>query len=461
MSKDLIRIRSSLLDTPHLIDEQSYRAIQDYFESREAGELTLKDDDKLSLPETFTYNADTKTAIVRIEGPLTNRSTPIQALCGGASYTKLKADFTQLIDGGAKTIAMEIRSGGGEAVGCFSAAKYVKKLAVDNGVKLLAYTDDRACSAAYAWAVIADEFIVADDATIGSIGVLVQISNDLKKRNQEGIETIFVTAGKSKVPFNKDGSFSEESLKDIQDKVNKTYTTFVGHVVEMTGLSEEAVKATEAKTFMGDDAVALGLADKVMSYEEFQDYLADVAQGSAKEVAKIIGTSSYKLTLEETLQMEELQKLQAAHEELTTLMAGKETEMLALSEKLAEMTAAVTEKETALAEAMAKVASMEAEMQKTQKEAKLASRTAQLAEVMQKEQAAETAASLEALADDAFATVLAGFQRQYSAMQGSDLFKQMSAPEASQEASTPVQTEAKSELHDDIKAKTLAAMKAR
>lgn len=394
---------------------------------------------------------------MRIEGPLTNRSTPIQALCGGTSYTKLKADFTQLIDGGAKTIAMEIRSGGGEATGCFSAAKYVKKLADDNGVKLLAYTDDRACSAAYAWAAIADEFIVADDATIGSIGVLVQISNDLKKKNQEGIETIFVAAGKSKVPFNKDGSFSEESLKDIQDKVNKTYTTFVGHVVEMTGLSEEAVKATEAKTFMGDDAVALGLANKVMTYEEFQSYLADVAQGSAKQITNFIGGTGYKLTLEETKDMQQLEELQAAHEQLTAAMVEKETAMLALGEQVATLAAAMQEKETLLADAVQKLAEMEAITTKAQADAKLAERTAQLSEVMPKEEATTTATSLEALADDAFGVVLAGYQRQYAAMQQSEMFNQLST-------SAPVETQQDTQeatLENPAVAASRAAMKAR
>lgn len=428
MSKDLIRIRSSLLDTPHLIDEQTYRAIQSYFEDRATGVAEAKDGEDFGNRESYVYNSDTKTAIIKIEGPLTNRSTPIQALCGGASYNKLKADFSELIASGAKTIAMEIRSGGGEAVGCFSSAKFVRKLATDNGVRLLAYTDDRACSAAYAWASIADEFIVAEDSTIGSIGVLVQISNDLKKKNQEGIETIFVTAGKSKTPFNKDGSFSEEALEDIQSKVDKTYASFVKHVVTMRNISEEAVKATEAKTFMGDDAVALGLADKVMTQEEFYEYLADVAQGSAKEVAKMIGSTSYKLTPEETLEMEELQKLQAALDAKDVEMSALATQFSELTAQMESLQATLGEKEAALSEALVKARASEEQAALQAKEAKLKDRQAALfAAGLSEEDAKSQAASLEALDDATFETVRAGFAKQSATVQGSDLFQQQSA----------------------------------
>lgn len=451
MSKDLIRIRSSLLDTPHLIDEQSYRAIQSYFEDRASGTIETKDGEVFGERESYIYNEDTKTAIIKIEGPLTNRSTPIQALCGGASYNKLKADFSELISSGAKTIAMEIRSGGGEAVGCFSAAKFVKKLATDNGVKLLAYTDDRACSAAYAWASIADEFIVAEDATIGSIGVLVQISNDLKKKNQEGIETIFVTAGKSKTPFNKDGSFSEEALEDIQSKVDKTYASFVKHVVTMRNISEEAVKATEAKTYMGDDAVALGLADKVMTQEEFYEYLADVAQGSAKEVTKLIGSTNYKLTLEETLQMEELQQLKAALE-------TKDAELVTLAAQLSELTAKTTTLESALAEAQAAAKAAEEQAALQAKQAKQEQRkVALVAAGLSEEDAEAQATSLEALDDTAFETVRAGFAKQAASVQSSDLFHQVSAP-ATAEAVEATKTAAEAAVEATRKA-VLAAGK--
>src|SRR5690606_27753082 len=112
----------------------------------------------------------------------------------------------------------------------------------------------------------------------GSIGVVVKLRNMNEAMKRAGVEDTYIYAGDSKVPFDADGKFTPDFLDDIQGKVNALYVEFAQHVSAMRGISHESVVATQAKTFMADQAIELGLADKKMTLSEFAEYLADISQ---------------------------------------------------------------------------------------------------------------------------------------------------------------------------------------
>jgi ClpP class serine protease len=64
----------------------------------------------------------------------------------------------------------------------------------------------------------------------------------------------------------------------LQTEVDRLYDIFVNQVGQMRGLDPDAVRATEAGLFYGEQAVAAGLADAVMPFDavmtEFTDALA-------------------------------------------------------------------------------------------------------------------------------------------------------------------------------------------
>lgn len=189
------------------------------------------------------------------------------------------ADVESLISSGAKTIVFDTDSPGGEAYGVFESAKRIRTMADQAGVKVITYVDGMAASAAYALASISDEIIMNPSAEVGSIGVVVRLRNTNKAMKTMGVEDTYVFAGKSKIPFNAEGDFAEEFLSDLQEKVNVLYGEFTSHVAQMRGMTAEAVTNTEAKTFLADKAIQLGLADKAMEVEEFYSYLSTVASG--------------------------------------------------------------------------------------------------------------------------------------------------------------------------------------
>lgn len=466
MAHKITRLKAKLLNTPHLIDEQSFNAILSYINDRNAtGILAERDDDDEDKYERsrFLYNDESRTAILYIEGPLTAKSTGMEMLCGGTSYEGLKEDFADAVELGAKTVVFMTDSGGGEASTMMDTANYLRKMADDNDVKIISYVDGgMAASAAYGLICMSDEIVAQADSDVGSIGVLVRLMNDSKHLEQEGYERTFITAGSQKVPFADDGSFRTEFLEDIQYKVDKLYESFTSHVATHRGMSVEAVKATEARTYLADDAMSIGLVDKVMSLDDFYEYLAEYASaqrqliGEKQTMFKFKKEAQAAAEAQAKTQVAEMADVQMAIEAaVAEVQASHIAEMGAIKEQLEAMQAAIQEKESLLAKAQDTIAQMEQQHAVSAKEMKLKERTNALAECMDADAAKVNALALEALDDDAFAVVLSGYQAQRKALEGSDLFKRVS------EVGEENQPTAHQTVVDTATEATLALMRAR
>lgn len=269
----LPRLTSKLYNTPHLIDQSSLSSIISYLDMRNAGELKIDSASVQAPDKPLPYNSSTRTGIIAIEGPLTYKATGFEALCGGASYQSITEQFNAMVSAGAKTIVLDVDSGGGEAYGMMELGRYMRSTANKRGIRIISYVDGLAASAAYGLACIADEVIANPAAEVGSIGVVVKLRNTNKAMQQMGIEDTYVYAGGSKVPFNSDGRFSESFLSDLQHKVNALYSEFTSYVASMRRIPAQAVVATEAKTFLATDALRLKLIDRMMTHEQFHSYL--------------------------------------------------------------------------------------------------------------------------------------------------------------------------------------------
>lgn len=417
MAHSLLRLKSKIVNVPHMIDSSSFETIVDYVNKRCSEDVDTSPEAFLGgESKQLTYNADIQTGVIEISGPLTYKPTMFAALCGGTSYEGLKEDFTAMVDAGAKTIAFIVDSPGGEAYSVFDTATYLRKLADENGVRILAYVDGLSASAGYALTAIADEIITNGQSELGSIGVVVRLMNDSKALEMEGYERSYVFAGESKTPFADDGSFRPDFIKDIQSKVDTLYVEFTEFVATHRNLTVETVRSTQARTFLPGEAIKLGLADSVMTVEEFYTYLADTAQrpeGNSMLKNKLFNMK----TNEETLEMSQLTELQAQ----LAQYEGQVAELTSVKETLTTLQAAFVEKEAALTEALAQVASAEAAAVAV----KMDARKSKLAAVMSADKLEGVAASLSSLDDSAFETVLSGFAAQKQALEASDMFAEI------------------------------------
>lgn len=275
----VLRLTERIYSAPQLITREAFSVIEEYLQNRNDGILLFEEfDAEEKAPEPF-YDKKSKIGVLNISGTLSAK--PIVTMCGevGTSYSKLLDQSTEMIDAGVKTIIMNVSSGGGQALNCFNAASEFRAMCDANDVKVYGFNECLAASAAYAWLSVCDEVYAHPDAETGSIGVLVSLMDSSKAMDQMGLKRVFVTAGGEKIPFAEDGSFKKEFLDDLQYKVDVMYENFVSHISQHMGLSSEAIKATQAKTFLSKDALALGLINGVKTEREFQDYVVSKHKG--------------------------------------------------------------------------------------------------------------------------------------------------------------------------------------
>jgi signal peptide peptidase SppA len=264
---------ASLLDMEHGRD-----ALQSYFKPLSSEEKTKA---KMVDPFYSGYRFDVdgtevespeEYGVIKIEGPLTY--APEMRMCAPdtCNYQELVKTVQAIADTGKKRIIMVHNSPGGEAYNAMALASEVRKIADDNNIELIGYVDGMSASASYIWLSICNEVIANGDSSIGSIGVVISLLNNSEALKKAGYKRTFITAGASKVPFDKDGEFKEDFIQELQTSVDELYENFIDHVATYRkDMSKDTIRNTEAKVFRAKDALELGLIDNIMTNSQFKE----------------------------------------------------------------------------------------------------------------------------------------------------------------------------------------------
>ena len=110
----------------------------------------------------------------------------------------------------------------------------------------------------------ADHMAVTPSGGAGSIGVVLMHMDVSGALEKYGIKIQFITAPEDghKVDGNPYEALSPEVLAELQAEINKMYGVFVSTVTRnRPSLSAQAVRDTQARCFLADDALAAGLID--------------------------------------------------------------------------------------------------------------------------------------------------------------------------------------------------------
>ena len=230
--------------------------------SRFHGEYLKDENGRPSL-----YRVKDRVAILTVIGSLVNRGAWVGASSGLVSYEGFMHQITTAAeDSRVDSILVDIDSPGGEATGCFEAAAAVRKAAEKKPVYFLA--NSMCCSAAYGLASGATKRYIIASGIGGSIGVVLMHLDFSVYLHNEGVKPTLIHAGAHKVDGNPYEPLPADVRSDLQSEVNQFYDLFVGCVAEGTGLSEKAIRATQARTYIGAEAVKVGLFDQVATIEE-------------------------------------------------------------------------------------------------------------------------------------------------------------------------------------------------
>ena len=217
-------------------------------------------------------------AIVPIFGSLINRGGWIDAASGVTTYQKLKHQIgSAAADDDVFAIVLDIDSSGGECVGSFEVADVVRDAAKLKQVYAVA--NGLCCSAAFLIASAATRVITTQSSIVGSVGVCMLHADYSNKLHQAGIVPTMIFAGARKVDGNPYEKLSPEVKGELKAEIDRFYELFIAGVASgRKGMTKAAVRATQARTFIGADAVAIGFADAVGTLESVVGVLSKQAK---------------------------------------------------------------------------------------------------------------------------------------------------------------------------------------
>ncbi len=268
-------------------------------------------------------------AVLDVSGPLIARAVE-DPMCGTApvSYENLMLAFDDIeADANITHVVLRLQTPGGEASQVFD---LTDRMAGMRGSKtLIAMVDDYAYSGGYGIAAACSEIWVTRTGGVGSVGVVIGHKDVSEQNAQKGVRWTYVHSGAMKVAGNPNEPLSEEARAFMQAESDRIYDLFTGSVAAYRGMEPDAVKATEAGLFFGQQAVDIGLADHVGT---FRDLMAELQGGSyvRKRVQASLNTST---TVEGTdlapavdadLQEDDSQDTPAADEPADTPPTGDE-----------------------------------------------------------------------------------------------------------------------------------------
>ncbi len=239
------------------------------------------------LPTDAAREPDTgasSIAVINVSGALVNRPMPGDCGPGPMSYVEIQEAFDAAMAGdNVKAIVFRFESPGGSASGCFDLAEHIR---ANRGRKpIYASLDDYAYSAAFALAVAADEIWTTRSAGAGSVGAVGYHIDESGRLAQQGIKVTPIYSGAHKVDFSPAQPLKDAVRERMQAKMDAMRLEFATLVAESRGLEVDAVMATEAEVYSGADAVAVGFADRVGTFQQLLQHIAAGASAPAAEAA--------------------------------------------------------------------------------------------------------------------------------------------------------------------------------
>jgi signal peptide peptidase SppA len=201
-------------------------------------------------------------AVIPIHGLLTKRAEFFDSFFGTTSYDEIHELISSALEeSNVNSILLDIDSPGGEVSGLFDLVDFIYE---SRDVKpICAFANDHAFSAAYAIASAASKIFVNRTSGVGSIGVIATHLDISEYDKKEGIKYTTIFAGDKKNDLSPHEPISDDAVSDLQKEVDRLYKMFVAVVARNRNISSAQVKATQAATYFGADAISLGLVDQL------------------------------------------------------------------------------------------------------------------------------------------------------------------------------------------------------
>ncbi|WP_298702653.1 S49 family peptidase [uncultured Variovorax sp.] len=204
-------------------------------------------------------------AVIPVQGSLMHKSGYIGTRSGAMGYDGIQAQIVSaLASSRVKGILLDIDSPGGEVAGVRDLARMIGSASKP----VWAHANETSASAAYWLGSAAQRLVLSETAEVGSIGVLMAHADYSGMLDQEGVKVTLLYAGAHKVDGNPYEALPEAVRNAFQADIEELRSQFAEAVAGNRGISTAQVLSTEAQLYRGRDAVEIGLADEVMSFDD-------------------------------------------------------------------------------------------------------------------------------------------------------------------------------------------------
>ena len=322
MAGQLLRLSDRLLNTPLLIHPAKAQIILGALSGRigiDADLFSLDETAEATEANRFTGSSRRsdgsasmmRTAdgivIIPVLDTLVNRGAWLDSRSGLTSYEGIAAQLRAAgQDPEVRSVLLDISSPGGEAAGMAGLADLIRSVRQTKPVT--AFVNDMAASAAYGIASAANEIVISPTSIVGSIGVVMLHADRSGELAAQGVKPTLIFAGSHKVDGNPFEPLSDAVRADLQASVDAHYRQFLTIVEQGRGvrLMADMARATEARTFIGTEAISRGLADRIASFDEVLASLSQTTRPSGRNARKGgISGANKSLVLEVLLQSTE------------------------------------------------------------------------------------------------------------------------------------------------------------
>jgi protease IV len=189
-------------------------------------------------------------------------------------------------------LLLRVDSPGGTVGDCYEIYRALQKL--QEKVKIVVSMGNIAASGGVYISMGAQHIVANPGTIVGSIGVILRGNNIEKLLDRVGISFKTIKSGPYKDILSFDRPLTDSERQILQDLIDGSYSQFVKTVAAGRNLAEEKVREfADGRIFTGEDAVGLGLVDRLGTQEDARLWAVELA-GLDEEKAKLVAIEPNK-----------------------------------------------------------------------------------------------------------------------------------------------------------------------
>jgi signal peptide peptidase SppA len=200
-------------------------------------------------------------AVITIEGVLVQKGNMFSDVSGATSMQIIGNCFNQAVsDPAVKGIVLYISSGGGQVAGTSELSDTIYR--GRSSKKIICFSDNNLCSAAlWIGSAAHSVYLSSESVNVGSVGVCSGHVDRSGAEAMKGTKTTEVSSGKFKRITSQYEPLTDEGRAEIQAQVDFLQGIFVAAIARNRGISTKKVKDSEARVYLGSNAISAGFAD--------------------------------------------------------------------------------------------------------------------------------------------------------------------------------------------------------